>query len=48
MKIVTRKDVQRLARDPLTFAMMMNDCELESVVVTFVSVLNKRQRNRGG
>ena len=48
MKPVTRKDVQGLANDPLSFAIMMDDCQLERVIVTFVSVLNKIKSDRGG
>jgi len=48
MKTVTRDDAHRLASDPISFAMMMNDCEIEQVIVTFVSVLNKRKPDRGG
>jgi hypothetical protein len=48
MTTVTRKDVRKLASDPLDFAMMMNDHELENVIVIFVSVLNRRKLDRGG
>lgn len=48
MKPVTRKDVQRLAKDPISFAMMMNDDQLEDAIVAFVSVLNDRIIDRGG
>ena len=48
MKTVNRTDVKRLSKDPVSFAMMMNDCELEQVIVVFVSVLNKRKPERGG
>ena len=48
MITVTRKDVRKLAGEPLSFAMMMNDHELENVIVTFVSVLNRRKLDRGG
>jgi hypothetical protein len=47
-KIITRKDVSKLICDPLGFAMMMQNQELEDVIVTFVSVLNKRKLNGGG
>jgi len=43
MKPVTRTDVQRLATDPIGFAMMMDDGQLEHVIVAFVSVLNKKK-----
>jgi len=45
--IITRKDVQKLKTDPLSFAMMMQDQELEEAIVAFVSVLNKRKMNGG-
>jgi hypothetical protein len=48
MESVTRKDVQKLTEDPISFAMMMNDGQLEVVIVTFVSVLNQRKPDRGG
>jgi len=43
MKPVTRIDAQRLVNDPISFAMMMDDCQLEKVIVAFVSVLNKNK-----
>ena len=43
MKPVTRTDVERLVTDPIGFAMMMDDAQLEHVIVAFVSVLNKRK-----
>jgi hypothetical protein len=48
MKPVRRKDVKKLTEDPISFAMMMNDGQLEAVIVTFVSVLNQRKPDRGG
>jgi len=48
MECVTRKDTQKLAKDPIGFAMMMDESELEHVIVAFVSVLNKRKPDRGG
>ena len=48
MKPITRKDVQRLENDPIGFAMMMNDHQLENAIVAFVSVLNNRITDRGG
>ena len=46
--VITRKDIRKLTEDPLGFAMMMQNQELESVIVTFVSVLNRRKQNGGG
>ena len=48
MECVKRKDVETLIKDPLIFAMMMDDSQLEHVIVTFVSVINKRKSDRGG
>jgi hypothetical protein len=41
-------NVKKLIEDPLSFAMMMDDEQLEHVIITFVSVLNKRKTDRGG
>jgi len=46
--VVSRKEAQKLASDPVSFAMMMDDWQLEHVIMTFVSVLNKRKPDRGG
>ena len=46
--VITRKDVRKLAGDPLGFAMMMQNGQLEDVIVAFVSVLNRRKLERGG
>ena len=48
MNYATRKNAKKLTEDPLSFAMMMDDEQLEHVIVTFVSVLNKRNTDRGG
>ena len=48
MECVTRKDTQKLAKDAISFAMMMDNHQLEDVIVAFVSVLNKRKPDRGG
>ena len=48
MKYVSVKDVEKLANDPISFAVLMNRCQLEHVIVTFVSELNKRKPERGG
>ena len=41
MKPVTRGVVRKLATDPISFAMMMDEAQLERVIVAFVSVLNQ-------
>jgi len=46
--MITRKDVIKLTGEPLGFAMMMQNQELEDVIVAFVSVLNKRKLTGGG
>ena len=48
MKIVTREDVEKLNEAPISFAMMMENSQLEHVIVTFVSVMNRRKQDRGG
>ncbi len=48
MEYIKRKDIEKLNKDPLIFAMMMDDDQLEHVIVTFVSVINKRKSDRGG
>jgi len=47
MEPVTRNDCKKLADDPLSFATMMEDHELETVIVTFVcTLLNKKTKPR--
>ena len=36
MERVTKKDIKKLAQNPIFFAMMMDKSELEHVIVTFV------------
>ena len=48
MKAVTQNDVGKLQKDPLSFAVLMEDRHIEQVIVTFVSVLIKRNGKRGG
>lgn len=48
MKIPTKDDIVKLQRDPLSYAVLMEDRHIEQVIVTFVSVLIKRNTNRGG
>ena len=43
---VTREDVCKLQKDPLSFAILMEDEQIEQVIVVFVSVLNKRKNKR--
>ena len=44
MNNVTRKDVNKLCRAPLFYALLMENEQLEEVIATLVSVLNKRNR----
>ena len=48
MQFVNRNDAKRLVQDPISFALMLDDSQLEHVIATFVSVLNKRKPDRGG
>jgi hypothetical protein len=40
--------IRNLKEDPMSFAMMMDDGELEEVIVAFVGVLNKKNQSGGG
>jgi len=44
MTNVTRKDVNKLCRAPLNYALLMENEQLEEVIATLVSVLNKQTR----
>jgi hypothetical protein len=48
MNYVARKDIRKLLNDPLSVAIMMDDHEIEEVIVTFVAVLSRRKKDRGG
>jgi len=48
MNTVTQDDIGKLQKDPLSFAILMEDQQIEHVIVTFVSVLIRRNENRGG
>lgn len=45
MNPITRDETERLSKDPVSFAMMMDCHQLENVIVAFVSVLNRRKHN---
>jgi hypothetical protein len=47
MNTITQDDIGKLQKDPLSFAVLMEDRYIEEVIVTFVSVLNKRKQKRG-
>ena len=42
MQPITIHDIQKLAYDPLSFALIMDNSQLETVIVTFVNVLLSR------
>jgi hypothetical protein len=44
MTNVTRNDVNKLCRAPLNYALLMENEQLEEVIATLVSVLNKQTR----
>jgi hypothetical protein len=48
MENANNRDIEGLAKDPLAFAIMMDDHQLEHVIVAFVSVLLERKTHRGG
>ena len=48
MNTITQDDIGKLQKDPLSFAVLMEDRHIEQVIVTFVSVLIKRNGKRGG
>jgi len=49
MQHITRNDAEKLANNPIGFAMMMDDSQLEDVVVAFVSaLLLDKNKSRGG
>ena len=48
MHSVGRKLVKRLIEEPIDFALMMEDGDLQEVISVFVTVLNKRKTDRGG
>ena len=48
MKTKTQKSIERLSKDPVSFAMLMENEQIEHVIVMFVSVLIQRKFGRGG
>ena len=48
MNTVTQDDIGKLQKDPLSFAVLMDDQQIEHVIVTFVAVLIRRSENGGG
>jgi len=48
MQHIDKKSTKRLAEDPVSFAIMMDDSQLEQIIAAFVSVLIQRIKDRGG
>jgi len=48
MNIIKRDDIDKLQKDPLGYAILMEDRQIEHVIVTFVAVLLKRNETGGG
>ena len=48
MENTSQKDIKGLIEDPLSFAIMMDNHQIEHVIVAFVSVLLERNTHRGG
>jgi len=48
MHRVTNEDVRKLCEDPLSFAVVMEEDEIEHVIAVFISVLLRRKPRRGG
>jgi len=48
MKRTENDCITHLKNDPISFAMMMDDQEIEEIIVAFVSVLHDRKRIGGG
>jgi hypothetical protein len=43
-----KEEIKHLIEDPTSFAMMMDEEDLQDVIAAFVSVLNQRTKDRGG
>ena len=48
MNTITQDDIGKLQKDPLSFAVLMDEQQIEHVIVTFVAVLIRRNENGGG
>jgi len=48
MQHVIRNEAEKLVNNPISFAMMMYDSQLENVIVAFISVLLDKNKDRGG
>lgn len=45
---LNKKEIERLIKDPIQYAMLMEEDELEHVIVLFVSVFLNRKTKQGG
>ena len=43
----TQESIEKLSKDPISFAMLMDDDQIEHVIVMFVSVLIQKKLGRG-
>ena len=48
MKNVTRTQVKRFVQDPLSYAVLMDDEEIEEVIARLMCILYKRKGKQGG
>ena len=48
MNTITQDDIGKLLKDPLSYAVLMEDQQIEHVIVTFVAVLLRRNEKGGG
>ena len=48
MKNVTRSQVKQFIDDPLSYAMLMEDHEIEATIAKLMAVLYRRKKTSGG
>ena len=48
MRHTEQEFLDKLSKDPISFAVIMDDDQIEHVIVGFVSVLVQRKYDRGG
>ena len=46
MNTITQDDIGKLQKDPLSFAVLMEDRQIEHVIVTFVVGPDQKKRKR--
>ena len=46
--MISNKDIKKLKNNAIDYALMMDDCDIEEVIVVFVGVKNMRDRFRRG